>query len=172
MKISSIPRAKLLPIHTRVSPKQMHPQCLMLNLHLHPPPSIVILLSKSNSHSSLHFSPSSSSSYRRITRQKPNKFPRSLCSYCFDSSTSTSSSSFTENEFDNELGCLLALLPEEMRQRVMEHPELNHLIEVVMDLGRNPLARFPSGDFILSNHPITFQDLEVATSQVSNRFST
>nr|DAD35005.1 TPA_asm: hypothetical protein HUJ06_005645 [Nelumbo nucifera] len=53
-----------------------------------------------------------------------------------------------------------------MRRRVSKHPELHHLIEVIIDLGRKPLARFPSGDFVLSDHPITFQDLEHATSQV------
>lgn len=47
-----------------------------------------------------------------------------------------------------------------------EHPELHQLIEVVMDLGRKPLARFPSGDFVLSDFPITVQDIEHATSQV------
>ncbi|KAI3963592.1 hypothetical protein MKW92_000169 [Papaver armeniacum] len=50
----------------------------------------------------------------------------------------------------------------------IEHPELNQMIEVVMDLGRKPLARFPSGDFILSDYPITFQDLQVAISQVGD----
>lgn len=70
------------------------------------------------------------------------------------------------DDFDIELGRLLALLPEEMRIRVSEHPELYELIEVVMDLGRKPLARFPSGDFSLSDCPITVQDIEHATSQV------
>lgn len=67
-----------------------------------------------------------------------------------------------------ELGRLLSLLPEEMRRRVSEHPEFSNLIEVVMDLGRKPLARFPSGDFILSDHPITLDDLQQATSQVGD----
>ncbi|KAI5662444.1 hypothetical protein M9H77_21767 [Catharanthus roseus] len=74
----------------------------------------------------------------------------------------------SEEDFDVELGRLLSLLPEEMRRRVSEHPELRHLIEVVMDLGRKPLARFPSGDFILSDHPITMEDLDNATSQVGD----
>lgn len=65
-----------------------------------------------------------------------------------------------------ELGRLLALLPEEMRRRVSDHPELQQLIEVVMDLGRKPLARFPSGDFVISEYPITVQDIEHATAQV------
>lgn len=65
-----------------------------------------------------------------------------------------------------ELGRLLSLLPEEMRRRISEHEELRELIEVVMDIGRKPLARFPSGDFVLSDCPITVQDIEHATSQV------
>lgn len=82
-------------------------------------------------------------------------------------STSSSCSSSSEDDFDVELGQLLALLPEEMRQRVSEHHELHQLIEVVMDLGRKPLARFPSDDFVLSEFPITVQDIEHATSQVT-----
>lgn len=73
-----------------------------------------------------------------------------------------------DDDFDDELGCLLGLLSEEMRRRVSEHPELHQLIEVVMDLGRRPLARFPSGDFVLSDLPITAEDLEHATSQVKD----
>lgn len=67
-----------------------------------------------------------------------------------------------------ELGRLLALLPEEMRRRVSDHPELPQLIEVVMDLGRKPLARFPTGDFVISEYPITVQDIEHATAQVGD----
>lgn len=55
-----------------------------------------------------------------------------------------------------------------MRRRVSEHPEHLYLVEVVMDLGRKPLARFPSGDFVLSDCPITLQDLQHATSQVGD----
>nr|XP_019704453.2 uncharacterized protein ycf45 isoform X2 [Elaeis guineensis] len=70
--------------------------------------------------------------------------------------------------FDEELRRLLVLLPEEMRRRVENHPELCHLVEIVMDLGRRPLARFPSGDFFLSDLPISAEDLHHATSQVGD----
>ncbi|KAA8523976.1 hypothetical protein F0562_010593 [Nyssa sinensis] len=73
-----------------------------------------------------------------------------------------------QDDSDVELGRLLALLPEEMRRRISEHPELHQLIEVVMDLGRKPLARFPSGDFVLSDYPISIDDLEHATSLVGD----
>ncbi|KAI4333597.1 hypothetical protein L6164_018381 [Bauhinia variegata] len=80
------------------------------------------------------------------------------------------SSVFSSPDDDSnvELDRLLALLPEEMRRRVSKHPELHQLIEVVMDLGRKPLARFPSGDFVISDYPITVQDIEHATSQVGD----
>ncbi|XP_071723659.1 protein SEEDLING PLASTID DEVELOPMENT 1 [Rutidosis leptorrhynchoides] len=83
-------------------------------------------------------------------------------------SSSSSSSSLPDDGFEFELEQLLALLPEEMRRRIGEHPEQLELIEVVMDLGRKPLARFPSGDFVLSDDPITVQDIEHATSQVGD----
>ncbi|GJV63597.1 P-loop containing nucleoside triphosphate hydrolase superfamily protein [Tanacetum coccineum] len=74
----------------------------------------------------------------------------------------------SEEEFDMELGRMLTLLPEEMRRKVNAHEELHQLIEVVMDLGRKPLARFPSGDFVLSNDLITVAHLQHATSLVGD----
>lgn len=98
----------------------------------------------------------------------PGKF-RILSSANSSPASSSSSSGYcylSDDDFDVELGRLLALLPEDMRRRISEHPELHHLIEVVMDLGRKPLARFPSGDFVLWDHPITIQDLDHAIAQV------
>ncbi|KAL5565148.1 hypothetical protein UlMin_028312 [Ulmus minor] len=86
-----------------------------------------------------------------------------LGSFC-----STNSCSSPEDDSDVELGRLLGLFPEEIRQRIGEHPEFHHLIEVVMDLGRKPLARFPCGDFVLSDSLVTVDDLEQATSQVGD----
>lgn len=45
-----------------------------------------------------------------------------------------------------------------------------HLLQVVMDLGRPPLARFPSGDVKLSTDPITQEDLDFAVRQVMMLF--
>ncbi|TYJ48403.1 hypothetical protein E1A91_A01G059700v1 [Gossypium mustelinum] len=96
----------------------------------------------------------------------PHFFTKSISGYPIKSPAFSSSS--LEDEFDVELGRLLSLLPEEMRRRISEHEELRELIEVVMDIGRKPLARFPSGDFVLSDCPITVQDIEHATSQVGD----
>lgn len=40
------------------------------------------------------------------------------------------------------------------------------LVEVVMDLGRPPLARFPSGDAVLREAPMSREELEAVLSQV------
>lgn len=71
-----------------------------------------------------------------------------------------------EDSFDEELRRLLALVPEEIRRTLEEHPEISELIEVVLDLGRKPLARFPSGDFVVSDEAVRVKDLEFAVSQV------
>ncbi|XP_027061641.1 protein SEEDLING PLASTID DEVELOPMENT 1-like [Coffea arabica] len=106
-----------------------------------------------------------------LALNRPRKF-RVLSSVKSSPPSSSSSSTgycyLSDDDFDVELGRLLALLPEEMRRRISEHQELHHLIEVVMDLGRKPLARFPSGDFILWDHPITMEDLDYAISQVGD----
>ena len=45
-----------------------------------------------------------------------------------------------------ELEKLINLLPESVRRLVEDHPEMTDCLEMVLDLGRPPLARFPSGD--------------------------
>jgi len=60
----------------------------------------------------------------------------------------------------------LELLPLEMRMELYRHQEIGGLIEVVMDLGRKPLARFPSGDWVISQRPINHDDLRHAISKV------
>lgn len=109
-----------------------------------------------------HSSPFSSPPH--VLTAKISGYSRKFLNSLFSSPLASVSTG--QDEFDVELGRLLALLPEEMRRRVSEHPELHQLIEVVMDLGRKPLSRFPSGDFVLSDCPITVQDIEFATSQV------
>jgi len=59
---------------------------------------------------------------------------------------------------------LVALLPPSVRHRLETDPNLPSLIEVVMDLGRPPLARFPAGDVCLSDQPVTGEDLGYAVA--------
>ena len=45
------------------------------------------------------------------------------------------------------------------------------LVEVVMDLGRPPLARFPQGEVQLSMMPVSAEDLNLAVQQVRERIT-
>ncbi|RYQ93531.1 hypothetical protein Ahy_B09g099807 isoform A [Arachis hypogaea] len=69
-------------------------------------------------------------------------------------------------EASTELEMFLELLPLKMRRELYRHQEIGTLIEVVMDLGRKPLARFPSGDWVISEQPIKLEDLRHAISKV------
>uniref|UniRef100_A0A0D9WWB8 AAA+ ATPase domain-containing protein n=1 Tax=Leersia perrieri TaxID=77586 RepID=A0A0D9WWB8_9ORYZ len=55
-----------------------------------------------------------------------------------------------------------------MRRGLARHPEVRELVEVVMDLGRRPLARFPSGDWVISEQAVTADDLLQAVSKVGD----
>ncbi|CAA6653739.1 unnamed protein product [Spirodela intermedia] len=60
----------------------------------------------------------------------------------------------------------LQLLPPRMRTALRRHSQMGELVEVVMDLGRKPLARFPSGDWVISQEPVMVGDLDHAISKV------
>ena len=57
-----------------------------------------------------------------------------------------------------ELQLLLALLPQEL-QKELDSEKLSDLIEIVMDLGRIPEARFPDRYRYLGNRPVSKEDL-------------
>ena len=59
-----------------------------------------------------------------------------------------------------ELQRLLAVLPAHLRSRLEEHPRQNELLELVLDLGRIPFARFSSGEAPLSDQPLTRAELD------------
>lgn len=82
------------------------------------------------------------------------------------SNPSSSAASTSRSVVDSELEIFLDLVPLRMRRELYKHEEVGALIEVVMDLGRKPLARFPSGDWVISEHPIKVDDLTHAISKV------
>ncbi|KAL0744008.1 hypothetical protein Bca4012_085521 [Brassica carinata] len=67
-----------------------------------------------------------------------------------------------------ELDAFLEILPPATRKELVKHESIGELIEVVMDLGRKPLARFPSGDWVISEMPVTQHDLKLALSKVGD----
>ena len=81
-------------------------------------------------------------------------------------SNSPNSPSTSRSEAVSELDMFLELVPLRMRKELFGHAEIGDLIEVVMDLGRKPLARFPSGDWLISEQIVKLEDLQHAISKV------
>lgn len=122
--------------------------------------------------SSFHRSSPSSSSSRRIHKAIQSSKSSSSASPQIRRPSDRypirngSSPSYSQPETTPELDMFLELLPLEMRMELYRHQEIGGLIEVVMDLGRKPLARFPSGDWVISQRPINHEDLRHAISKV------
>ncbi|MFM6062784.1 MAG: R3H domain-containing nucleic acid-binding protein [Microcystis panniformis] len=70
----------------------------------------------------------------------------------------------------DDLSLLLDILPQPLQTLLLNHPQREDLVEVVMDLGRVPEARFPVGALDLGTLPITQGDLRYSISRVG-RFS-
>ena len=68
----------------------------------------------------------------------------------------------------DDLNKLLKILPEFIRFPLEKHAQRKYLIEVVMDLGRRPEARFPHGPEYLSDKNISWHDLDYCIKQLGN----
>ncbi len=71
----------------------------------------------------------------------------------------------------DDLDSLLCVLPENIRRQVACHPQRSELLEVVLDLGRRPEARFlggKNGGEYLREEVITHDDLEHAASALGD----
>jgi stage III sporulation protein SpoIIIAA len=67
---------------------------------------------------------------------------------------------------DWELAALLDIFPSNIRQALMRLANLDQLIEVILDLGRLPEARFPRDFGYLSEAPVTPEDIAYVTGRV------
>jgi stage III sporulation protein SpoIIIAA/predicted RNA-binding protein Jag len=68
--------------------------------------------------------------------------------------------------YNDDLNKLLDVLPPAIRERLQQHLHLNQLVEVVLDLGRRPEARFPGFAEYLSEEVVSRADLDLVISQV------
>ena len=68
---------------------------------------------------------------------------------------------------DEDLDKLLETLPFFIKKNIKQHIHKDKIIEIVMDLGRRPEARFSTGPEYLSQKIISWQDLEYTTKRIS-----
>ncbi|MGB3308738.1 MAG: R3H domain-containing nucleic acid-binding protein [Nodosilinea sp.] len=66
----------------------------------------------------------------------------------------------------DDLDQLLSILPPAIRLRLTQHPQRQSLIEVVLDLGRLPEARFYDSVEYLAEEPVTHLDLDHCIKRV------
>ncbi len=69
-------------------------------------------------------------------------------------------------QITDDLSQLLDILPPSIRLALADHPQRDSLIEVVMDLGRLPEARFPKEAIYLGDIPISKEDLQFSIQRV------
>jgi stage III sporulation protein SpoIIIAA len=74
---------------------------------------------------------------------------------------------------EQDIDALLAVLPPHIYQAVRRSGtpvagRVNELLEIVMDLGRQPEARFLNAEIVLSNRPVVYEDIEHVSSRVSS----
>lgn len=63
---------------------------------------------------------------------------------------------------------LLDILPPFLKEKLYKLEGLEDLIEIVVDLGREPEARFPNGGVLLSEIPVTIEDINYIVSKVGS----
>ena len=67
-----------------------------------------------------------------------------------------------------ELGQLLDILPQRVADNLRALENVDEILEVVLDLGRLPEARFPSGDIALDDQDITRSDLDNVVERIGD----
>ena len=68
---------------------------------------------------------------------------------------------------NNDLEKLIESLPFFLQEHLNQHPNKDKLIEIVLDLGRRPEARFVTGTEYLSQKIISWQDIDYTTKRIS-----
>ncbi|KAG6402268.1 hypothetical protein SASPL_139145 [Salvia splendens] len=94
--------------------------------------------------------------------------PTALGNCLSSASSNASSSGRGGDEVVSDMDLFLEIVPLRMRGELIRDERIGELIEVVMDLGRKPLARFPSGDSVISEEPVKPEDLLHAISKVGD----
>jgi stage III sporulation protein SpoIIIAA len=72
----------------------------------------------------------------------------------------------SEEQVTDDLGLLLGILPDAVRQALAAREDLDRLLEIVLDLGRLPEARFPARGEDLGTEPVSRADLAHVVGRV------
>lgn len=72
----------------------------------------------------------------------------------------------TGNRFADDIDLLLNIIPPLIRKKIEKRDERAHLLEIVLDLGRLPEVRFPARREIVSDEPVSREDIDYIVQRV------
>jgi stage III sporulation protein SpoIIIAA len=70
------------------------------------------------------------------------------------------------NHITDDLDALLNVLPADLRERIQQIGRRDELLEVILDLGRVPTARYTDGEVVLSEREVTREDIQHVVERV------
>jgi stage III sporulation protein SpoIIIAA len=68
----------------------------------------------------------------------------------------------------DDMDALLDILPHHIKAPLVEQKDISELLEVVLDLGRTPEARFHQREMMLGNKEVDEADIDYVTTRISN----
>ena len=68
----------------------------------------------------------------------------------------------------DDLDALLRVLPDEIRERLVSNGRRDHLLEVILDLGRVPTARYTDGEVVLAETEVARDDIESVVARIGD----
>ena len=68
----------------------------------------------------------------------------------------------------DDLDALLSVLPLQIRQALLQQPHNDELLEIILDLGRLPEARYPQNELTLNHKEVTDSDIEHVISRIGS----
>lgn len=85
-----------------------------------------------------------------------------------DARSQSDNSEMTTLQITDDLDLLLSILPSRIRTALEQVNRASELVEVIMDLGRLPEARFTQGEMYLSDTEVTLDDLQTVIDQIGD----
>ncbi len=73
-----------------------------------------------------------------------------------------------ETQAQEDLEALFAILPLRVRHKIEEIGRVDELLEIVMDLGRVPTARYVDGEYVLNSHEITQTEIDGVVASIGD----
>jgi stage III sporulation protein SpoIIIAA len=74
----------------------------------------------------------------------------------------------SQKRITDDLQALISVLPLKITQAVGSVDHSDNLIEIVMDLGRTPVARFTDGERVLSNEEVSRADIDYVVTRIGD----